>query len=196
MCVFCFFLRWRLVWRGRMVSCWFEVLLSFRSTGTNLRRQQTPSLRTDGSKPVLLSHLLYAYLLSYCIYNIGERVYTLCIGETVCSVVGKQRYHFFRTDPIRPIPIQSDTSSVFLFSFFNQCIISILLCVDLIVTLLCVKHNLLECFSTGGSKLLGMQPKSGSRDRSEWLADCIQPKKQHHQQKHNSKCFSDARLLF
>ncbi len=67
-----------------MASCWFEVLLSFRSTGTNLRRQQTPSLRTDGSKPVLLSHLLYACLLSY--YNIGEHVSTLCIGETVCSV--------------------------------------------------------------------------------------------------------------
>ncbi len=70
-----------------------------------------------------------------------------------------------------------------------------LLCVDLIVTLLCVKHNLLQCFSSGGSKELGMQPKRGSRDRSERVADCIQPKKLH-QQKHNSKCFSDARLSF
>ncbi len=63
----------------------------------------------------------------------------------------------------------SNTSAV----FFNQCRISILLCVDLIVSLLCVKHNLLQCFSTGGSRL-GMQPKSGWRDRSEWVLDIRQ----------------------
>jgi len=52
----------------------------------------------------------------------------------------------FVSDPIRsrkwwvsPIPIRY--SAVVL---FNQCRISILLCVDLIVTLLCVKHNLLN----------------------------------------------------
>ncbi len=65
----------------------------------------------------------------------------------------------------RPIPSQFDTSAVFF--FFYQCRTSILLCVDLIVTLLCVKHNLLQCFSTGGSNVLGMQLKSWSQDRSE-----------------------------
>ncbi len=60
-------------------------------------------------------------------------------------------------------------------------VFSILLCVDPIVTLLCVKHNLLQCFSTGQSKVLGKQPKSGLRDRSERVTDCLQPKKQHQQ---------------
>ncbi len=116
------------------------------------------------------------------------------------SVVWMQRYHFFRTDPIpkilsigryrsNPIPAQ-------FFFFLNQCRISILLCVDLIVTLLCVKHNLLQCFSTGGSKVLGMQPHSGSRDRSEWVADCTAKRNDINSKKRNPKCFSDARLLF
>ncbi len=43
--------------------------------------------------------------------------------------------------------------------------------------------------------MLGMQPKSGLRDRSERVADCLQPKKRHQQKKRNSKCFSDARLI-
>ncbi len=78
----------------------------------------------------------------------------------------------------RPILIQYDTSAVFFLMLLR---ISILLCVDPIVTLLCVKHNLLQCFSTGRSKVLGMQPKSGLRDRSERVADCLQPKKRHQQ---------------
>ncbi len=57
-----------------------------------------------------------------------------------------QRYHFFRTNPIQkilsigrfwsdPIPAQF---------FLNQCRIAILLCADLIITLLCVKTQLLN----------------------------------------------------
>ncbi len=64
------------------------------------------------------------------------------------------------------IPIQSETSTGFFFINVEFLHFSVFL----IVTLLYVKHNLLQYFSTGGSKVLGMQPKSGSRDRSEWAA--------------------------
>ncbi len=68
-----------------------------------------------------------------------------------------------------------------------------LLCVDLIVTLLCVKHNLLQCFSSGGSKELGM-PNVGRETVREGRG--LYTAKKLHQQKYNSKCFSDARLSF
>ncbi len=55
-----------------------------------------------------------------------------------------QRYHFFRSDPenseYRPIPIRSDTSAGFFFSIIN--VEFLYFC----VTLLCVKHNLLDNF--------------------------------------------------
>ncbi len=63
--------------------------------------------------------------------------------------VGMQRYHFFRSDPIRsrkfwvsPIPIRSDPSAGFFFFFFFINVEFLYFC----VTLLCVKHNLLDNF--------------------------------------------------
>ncbi len=44
--------------------------------------------------------------------------------------------------------------------------------------------------------MLGIQPKSGSRDRSEWVTDCLQAKNDIINKTRNSKCFSDATLLF
>ncbi len=74
--------------------------------------------------------------------------------------------------------------------------ISIILCVDPIVTLLCVKHNILQCFSTGWSKVR-MQPKSGLQDRSERVQmQIVYSQRNDINKKRNSKCFSDARLLF
>ncbi len=59
----------------------------------------------------------------------------------------------------RPIPIQSDTSAVL---FFYQCNLEFLyFSVEPIVALLCVKHNLLQCFSTGRSKVLVCSPEVG-----------------------------------
>ncbi len=52
-------------------------------------------------------------------------------------------------------------------------------------SLFCVKHNLLQCFSNGGSKV---QPKSGSR--------IVYSQRNDINKKLNSKCFSDAGLLF
>ncbi len=73
----------------------------------------------------------------------------------------------FFLGPIRyqKIWVSADTNPIPV--YFFQCRISILLYVDLIVTLLCVKHDLLQYFSTGGSKVL--QPQSWSRDCSEWV---------------------------
>ncbi len=88
----------------------------------------------------------------------------------------------------RQIPIQSYTSQFF---FLYVTITSILLCVDPIVTLLCVKHNILKCFSSGRSKVLGMQPKRELRDRSERVADCLQPKKRHQQKTLNDFLMRD-----
>ncbi len=62
------------------------------------------------------------------------------------------------------------------------------------VTLLCVKHNLLQCFSAGGSKVMGMQPRSGSRDRSEW-SRIVYSQRNNINKKSNSKCFSDATFI-
>ncbi len=95
---------------------------------------------------------------------------------------------FFRTDSIpnilrnglyrfNPIPAQ--------FIFLNQCVISILLCVDLIVTLLCVKQSI--------TVFLNWWVKSAAH---KWVTECIHPKKRHQQKKRNSKYFSDAGLLF
>ncbi len=101
-----------------------------------------------------------------------------------------QFLHFFRTDPIpqnlrisryRSNPIPAHFFLFILFFMYFKYIISILLCVDPIVTLLCVKRNLLQCLSTGRSKVLGMLLKSGLRDHSESVADCLQPKKRHQQ---------------
>ncbi len=63
--------------------------------------------------------------------------------------LGMQRYNFFRSDT-NILRIGRYAAQFFI---LNECRISILLCVDLIVTLLCVKHNLLQCFSTGRSKV-------------------------------------------
>ncbi len=59
-----------------------------------------------------------------------------------------QRYHFFRSDPIQKIlsiadsdPIRSDPSAGFFFFFFIY-VEFLYFC----VTLLCVKHNLLDNF--------------------------------------------------
>uniref|UniRef100_A0A8C2ECL2 Dolichyl-diphosphooligosaccharide--protein glycosyltransferase subunit 2 n=1 Tax=Cyprinus carpio TaxID=7962 RepID=A0A8C2ECL2_CYPCA len=58
-------------------------------------------------------------------------------------LVCKKTLFFFPKNSVYwPISIRFDTSAVFF--FFNQCRIFILLCVDLIVTLLCAKHNLLN----------------------------------------------------
>ncbi len=72
----------------------------------------------------------------------------------------------------RPIPIQSD-KRVFCFCFFYQCRVSILLCVDLMVTTLCVKHNLLV--------LLNWWVKNAGYAAQKWVVNCIQPKKRHQQ---------------
>ncbi len=60
-------------------------------------------------------------------------------------ILGMQRYHFFRSDPIRSrkfwvslIPIRSDPSAGFFVFFIN--VEFLYFC----VTLLCVKHNLLD----------------------------------------------------
>ncbi len=64
-----------------------------------------------------------------------------CFHTAWLSGVGMQRYHFFRSDPenseYRPIPIRYDPSAFFFINveFLYFC-----------VTLLCVKHNLLDNF--------------------------------------------------
>ncbi len=92
--------------------------------------------------------------------------------------LGMQWYNFFRTDAIPKIPrigrYRSNQSTVFFF-LINVEFLYISLTWS---PFFCVLNNLLQCFSTGESKVLGMQPKSGSRDRSKSLADCIQPKHQ------------------
>ncbi len=93
--------------------------------------------------------------------------------------------HILRIGRYRSNPIPDS------FFFFYVTITSILLCVDPIVTLLCVKHNILQCFSSGRSKVLGMQPKRGLRDRSERVADCLQPKKRHQQKTLNDFLMRD-----
>ncbi len=59
------------------------------------------------------------------------------------SVLGMQRYHFFRSDPIQKIlsigQFRSDPSAGFFYLFFIE---FLYFC----VTLLCVKHNLLDNF--------------------------------------------------
>ncbi len=69
------------------------------------------------------------------------------------------RYRKFRessdTDPIR-------YQRSFICLFFYQCNLEFLyFSVEPIVALLCVKHNLLQCFSTGRSKVLVCSPEVG-----------------------------------
>ncbi len=132
---------------------------------------------------------------SYTRYTHVHVTNTLALKSKCTSTlqIGMQRYHFLRTNPIPKIVRYRSKTIPAQFFVLNQCRIYILLCVEPIVTLLRVKYNLLQCFSTGRSKVLGMQPKSGSRGRSEWVADYTQPKKRH---QFYSNCFSDARLLF
>ncbi len=94
----------------------------------------------------------YCYVLRFCFSFL-----TLEHGNNLNGILIKTRdatIQFFqnRSDLIPKIlrigRYQSDTSAVFFF-FSNQCRISLLFCVDLIVTFLCVKHNLFQCFSTG-----------------------------------------------
>ncbi len=117
-----------------------------------------------------------------CICKCVEYIY-VCMCVCV-YILGMQRYHFFRTDPIRKIGRSADTNPIpaqFYFIFINVEFLYFSVLTRL--SLFCVKHSLLQCFSTGGSKVLGMQPKSGSRGRSEWVTDSICPKKRHQQQK-------------
>ncbi len=157
---------------------------------------QWPDLARDKSeRPSRHRTAYYIYVFGQCLVGFG------CIAVVrpfeITEIFWSKRYEtvmrreatipFFqnRSDPehSEDRPIQSDTSTVFFF-FFYQCRIPILLhfctSVDLIVTLLCVKHNLLQCFSTGGPK--------GS-----WI---VYSQRNDINKKCNSKCFSDARLLF
>ncbi len=95
----------------------------------------------------------------HCLHEVEASACVMILSPQL----GMQRYNLFRTDPIPKIlrigryrsnPIQAQ------FYFLNQCTISLFLCVDLIITLLCVKHILLQCFSTGESKVLVCSPKN------------------------------------
>ncbi len=112
----------------------------------------TSTFSKNGRSPRNVKMILIIYFNEYITIYIFIRTSTFIYGlknkmQTIRILyLALARYHFFRTDT-DPIPkilsicrYQSDTAQFFL----NPCRISVPLCVDLFITLLCVTHNLLN----------------------------------------------------
>ncbi len=145
---------------------WFFICLTLLSW--NLAKSDEPWSSfacKDLNAPFIPKHDTLTYYQFTCL------LWTVSTQFNVNILSGMQRYHFSELIRYQKCWGSADTDPTRYqcsFFFFYQCRISMLLC---------VKHNLLKYFSTGRSTVLGMQPKSGSRDRSECVVDCIQQKK-------------------